>query len=203
LYSSFDGVSVRFIIFFIIGLSAIAASIKYTAGKNPYGYKGFGDIFVFIFFGPVAVCGVYFLITGNLDSPIWFAATGMGLLCTGVLNINNIRDLDNDKARGKITIPVLLGYKRAITYHVFLIVSGNLLLLIYALIFFNLNSCPSVNFKLIGLIFLLLVPLYFKGIFSVIKASERMDYNLQLKKLSLLNLMLSLVFGISQIISLC
>jgi 1,4-dihydroxy-2-naphthoate octaprenyltransferase len=116
-----------FLIFFIIGVLAILAAIKYTIGKNPYGYSGFGDLMVFIFFGPVAVSGTYFLHTGfevdlSRDWHIIFPGIAIGCLCTGVLNTNNIRDIDNDKASGKLTIPVKIGLTKARIYHAFLLI---------------------------------------------------------------------------------
>jgi 1,4-dihydroxy-2-naphthoate octaprenyltransferase len=99
-----------------IGLAAIAAAIKYTVGKSAYGYSGLGDVFVFIFFGLVSVLGSYFLMTGNLTYQPVLPAISVGLLAVGVLNINNIRDIKNDKASNKITLAVKLGRNKAKTY---------------------------------------------------------------------------------------
>lgn len=99
-----------------IGLASIAAAIKYTVGKSAYGYSGLGDVFVFIFFGLVSVLGSYFLMTGNLTYKPVLPAISVGLLAVGVLNINNIRDIKNDKASNKITLAVKLGRNKAKTY---------------------------------------------------------------------------------------
>lgn len=99
-----------------IGLAAIAAAIKYTVGKSAYGYSGLGDVFVFIFFGLVSVLGSYFLMTGKLTYQPVLPAISVGLLAVGVLNINNIRDIKNDKASNKITLAVKLGRNKAKTY---------------------------------------------------------------------------------------
>ncbi len=107
-----------------IGLAAIAAAIKYTIGKSAYGYSGLGDIFVFIFFGFVAVGGTYFLITGQLDWQILLPAICMGCLSVSVLNINNIRDIENDKASNKITVAVRLGRHKAKRYQLILFLVG-------------------------------------------------------------------------------
>lgn len=127
LYFSFNGqFNFAFLLFLLIGLLAIAAAVKYTIGRNPYGYRGIGDIMVFLFFGPVAVAGTYYLHTGfsfdsvadlQLIAPVCF----IGALCTAVLNTNNIRDIENDRNSGKITIPVRLGLSRARIYHSLLI----------------------------------------------------------------------------------
>lgn len=108
-------------VFLLIGLLAMVAAIKYTVGDNPYGYKGFGDIFSFIFFGPIPVVGTYFLHTHQLSFFSWLPAIGLGLLSAAVLNTNNMRDIDNDKNAGKITIPVRLGITKAKRYHACLI----------------------------------------------------------------------------------
>lgn len=107
-------------LFLILGIACIIAAIKYTAGKNPYGYKGLGDIFSFTFFGLVSVVGTYFLHTHSLDFMPWLPAVGLGFLTVAVLNLNNMRDLENDKKSGKITIPVRIGYKNAKLYHALL-----------------------------------------------------------------------------------
>lgn len=106
------------------GLLAIWASIKYTVGKKPYGYQGLGDIFVFLFFGVVGVCGTFFLFAKTIlyDVVLWSFA--IGCFSTAVLNLNNMRDIENDKASGKISIPVRLGLAKAKIYHYFLITSG-------------------------------------------------------------------------------
>lgn len=121
-------------LFAILGLGAIAAAILYTVGPRPYGYSGLGDLFVFLFFGPVAVLGTRFLITGVWTGVDWLPATAFGLLSVGVLNINNMRDLENDTASGKHTLPVRLGLSGAKKYHGLLLMLGLGALLLYGLI---------------------------------------------------------------------
>ncbi|MGZ5303696.1 MAG: 1,4-dihydroxy-2-naphthoate octaprenyltransferase, partial [Bacteroidia bacterium] len=96
---------------FLLGILAIAAAIAYTATKRPYGYRALGDVSVFIFFGLLAVAGSYYLQTGNLTPSLLLPAAGMGLLSTGVLNINNIRDLEADERANKRTIALHLGIR--------------------------------------------------------------------------------------------
>ena len=109
------------LIFSILGLAAIAAAIKYTVGKNPYGYRGLGDIFVFIFFGLVGVIGTYFLHTQAFRIDLILPASAIGFLSVGVLNMNNMRDYEQDKKAGKRTIVVAMGEKNAAYYHLFLV----------------------------------------------------------------------------------
>jgi 1,4-dihydroxy-2-naphthoate octaprenyltransferase len=130
-----------FVVFFLIGLAAIAAAIKYTMGKNAYGYSGLGDIAVFIFFGPVAVIGTFLLCAGFSfefahDWSIVLPACALGFLSTSVLNTNNIRDIENDERSGKYTIPVKIGLHKARIYHTFLIATGLGLMLVFMVVSF-------------------------------------------------------------------
>ncbi|OLQ92552.1 1,4-dihydroxy-2-naphthoate polyprenyltransferase [Vibrio ponticus] len=106
-----------------LGLLAIGAAIAYTVGNKPYGYVGLGDISVFIFFGLLGVAGTYFLHTGIVDLSLALPAVGCGLLAVAVLNINNMRDIENDERCGKRTVAVRLGQKRAKQYH-FVLLGG-------------------------------------------------------------------------------
>ena len=93
----------------IIGLASIAAGIAYTGGPYPLGYHGFGDVFVFIFFGLIAVPGTYYLQSGTVNEmSLWMGAI-MGMLSTAILVVNNLRDADTDKLSGKRTLAVRLG----------------------------------------------------------------------------------------------
>lgn len=112
------------LLFIILGIASIIAAIKYTTGKNPYGYRGLGDLFSFIFFGLVSVLGTFFLHTHHLHFQPVLPAIGLGLLTVAVLNINNMRDLENDKKSGKITIPVRIGLAKAKRYHAFLTIGA-------------------------------------------------------------------------------
>ena len=93
----------------VIGLASIAAGIAYTGGPYPLGYNGLGDIFVFIFFGLVAVCGTYYVQAGTVGAVAWWAALPVGFLATGILVVNNLRDIKTDRAVGKKTVAVRLG----------------------------------------------------------------------------------------------
>jgi 1,4-dihydroxy-2-naphthoate polyprenyltransferase len=107
----------RFLSFFLLGLYAIAAAIRYTVGKSAYGYAGFGDVFVFVFFGWIGAVGTYVLCTGNIDLHVFLPASSVGAMSTMVLNLNNMRDHVNDAACGKRTMVVKIGFRKAKLYH--------------------------------------------------------------------------------------
>jgi len=90
--------------FLVLGIASIAAAIKYTVGNNAYGYSGFGDVLFFIFFGLVAVIGSNFLYSKSMDIKLFLPAIAIGMLSTAVLNLNNMRDIENDKVAGKIQL---------------------------------------------------------------------------------------------------
>lgn len=138
IYTATQFISLSYIIIFLLlGIFSIWAAIKYTAGHNPYGYKGYGDIFSFLFFGWVSVVGTFFLNVHNLAFQPWLPATGLGLFTVAVLNINNMRDMENDRNSGKITFALKLGEKKAKLYHAFLTIGGILSFLTYSIIYSN------------------------------------------------------------------
>ncbi|MBI2357764.1 MAG: 1,4-dihydroxy-2-naphthoate polyprenyltransferase [Deltaproteobacteria bacterium] len=95
----------------VAGVFAIASGIAYTAGPMPLGYVGVGDLFVFIFFGPVAVCGTYYVQAGFLTSEAILASISVGLLTTAILVVNDVRDIESDMRAGKRTLPIRFGRK--------------------------------------------------------------------------------------------
>ena len=112
------------LIFLLLGLLAIGAAVKYTFGKDPYGYAGYGDASVFLFFGIVGVCGTFCLHTRVFFPAVLLPAVAFGLLSTGVLNVNNMRDIANDAASGKRTLVVRMGGANARVYHTLLVLGG-------------------------------------------------------------------------------
>ncbi|WP_086981992.1 1,4-dihydroxy-2-naphthoate polyprenyltransferase [Vibrio aphrogenes] len=110
--------------FIILGFLSIISSIAYTMGSKPYGYIGLGDISVFIFFGLLAILGTYFLHTGTITASLLLPAIGSGLFSMGVLNINNMRDVENDTVSNKRTLVVRIGIARAKCYHLGLLALG-------------------------------------------------------------------------------
>lgn len=114
------GTTLKTLAFLLIGLAAIGAAVKYTFGKNPYGYAGLGDLSVFLFFGVVGIVGTYYLFTHSLHIITVRPLFIFGLLSVAVLNVNNMRDIENDRASGKRTLVVRLGLKNALHYHAIL-----------------------------------------------------------------------------------
>lgn len=108
---------------FAIGIASIAAGVLYTAGPFPLGYHGLGDVFTFVFFGLVAVVTTYYLHTGVVDSLAWLASLPVGFLVTAILVVNNLRDMDTDRAAGKRTLAVRIG-RRATKIQYTLLVAG-------------------------------------------------------------------------------
>jgi 1,4-dihydroxy-2-naphthoate octaprenyltransferase len=111
----------QLLLFFLLGITCIAAAIKYTAGNNPYGYLGLGDLFVFIFFGLAGVLGTYFIQANEIHTEIVLYGIIYGLLSTAVLNVNNLRDISSDALVGKQSIPVRIGFFYGKLYHLGLI----------------------------------------------------------------------------------
>lgn len=132
LWLAFDGFTMAFLGMLLLGLLAIGAAVKYTAGKNPYGYAGLGDLSVLLFFGLVGVMGTFFLHTGAWWWNMLLPAIGLGLLSTAVLNLNNLRDRESDTRAGKRSIPVRIGANWGVRYHNMLVLLGSLSMLWFA-----------------------------------------------------------------------
>ncbi len=128
---------VNLLVFFVLGIASIAAAVKYTVGKKAYGYSGFGDFFVFLFFGLLSVCGSYYLFTKQLDVTIFMPAFSIGFLSIGVLNLNNMRDSVSDAKSGKNTIVVKIGLENAKYYHYYLLLASFLFAALYSFIFYK------------------------------------------------------------------
>ncbi|NNF19898.1 MAG: 1,4-dihydroxy-2-naphthoate octaprenyltransferase [Flavobacteriaceae bacterium] len=120
-------------IFLGLGLASIWAAIRYTVGASAYGYKGLGDLFVFLFFGLLSVLGTMYLFTKELSLIALLPAMTIGALSTAVLNLNNLRDSIPDKKAGKITLVVNLGFERGKIYHYILLGTAFLCMLTFAL----------------------------------------------------------------------
>ncbi|MCT8340875.1 1,4-dihydroxy-2-naphthoate polyprenyltransferase [Flavobacteriaceae bacterium TK19130] len=121
-------------IFFNLGIASIVAAVTYTVGKRAYGYRAMGDVFVFVFFGLLAVMGSYFLYTHALNQYVLLPAITIGCLSAAVLNLNNMRDLESDKKANKNTLAVLLGIKKAKTYHLSLLFTAFIMTIIFILL---------------------------------------------------------------------
>lgn len=177
--------------FFGLGVLSILAAIAYTVGKRPYGYVGLGDFSVLIFFGIVGVMGSYYLFTQQLSWREILPALSCGLFSIGVLNVNNIRDIESDKAAGKFSIPVRIGRSNAVAYHWILLIGGLLAATIYSVLTFH---SPW------QFLFLLSLPLFIRNGMAVQrKPSHELDP--YLKQMALSTLVFVLLFGIGLLLS--
>jgi len=179
-----------FLVFLGLGIASIFAAITYTVGKKPYGYVGLGDLSVFIFFGLVGVGGTYYLFTKTLDWNILFPACSSGLFAVGVLNINNVRDIESDKASGKFSLPVRMCKKNAGLYHACITAIGVVCAVVYAALHFEI---------LIQWIFLVTIPLFWGIAGAVIKLPSH-ELDPFLKRMALSTLLFVLLFGIGLLI---
>ena len=176
-------------VFILLGIGAIAAAIKYTVGSNAYGYNGMGDLFVFVFFGLVSVVGSNFLYSHFIDWKIFLPAISIGLLSVAVLNLNNMRDIENDKAAGKKTLVVKMGLEKAKKYHKTILVLASLIFMFFCLLNrFSLISILAVNIPLI------------MNINKVGKATKYEDFDPELKKVALSTYALSVLFWLTLIL---
>ena len=147
----------------VLGAAAIWAAMHYTLGKKPYGYRGLGDIFVFLFFGLVPVTGGYFVCAQVIEPITLISGAAIGLFSVGVLNVNNIRDMKSDAAN-RVTVPLKLGEHRAKIYHTILITGGWCLMLLFTLLFTK-GWQPYLYF--------ITLPLYIKHLSGVWKRTGR------------------------------
>lgn len=179
------------LLFFGLGIASIIAAIKYTVGKSAYGYSGFGDVFVFLFFGLLAVVGTYFLYTKSLNFSIFLPAITVGLLSTAVLNLNNMRDRENDKKSGKNTLVVKMGALSAKYYHFTLVITAFLASFLYTII--NYKS-PTQFLFLIA--FLPII----KHLIFVAKNKEEIKLDGELKKVALSTFLFAILFGLGNVL---
>lgn len=179
------------LVFLGLALAAITAAFKYTAGKGAYGYRALGDVFVFLFFGLLAVCGAYFLQTKVLSTAVWWFALAVGCFSVGVLNLNNMRDLQNDSAVGKKTIATILGLQSAKKYHAIVILIGIVGLCI------GLVQMAQQIWHYLPI--LVLLPLSIQLV-KTIRIKNNIDFDALLKPLALITFLLSLILFTTQIL---
>lgn len=200
LLTATENINTAFSIMLFLGIASILAAITYTIGIGAYGYRGLGDVFVFIFFGIVSVVGMTYLYLGYIPMIAWPAAAGIGFLATGVLTVNNIRDIESDKKSGKHTIPVRLGFKRSMLYHRCLIWLGLLWIIVSFLWHLYLSS-----YKVFWLEYFLIIAVFSPAILVVRSHQHRMEilqptnrdgYNRELKSLSLSVLLVVIIYWI-------
>ena len=188
IFLAFGSNSWYYILIFIgLSFASVWAAIFYTVGNKAYGYYGFGDLFVFLFFGGVSVLGAYFIQLKTFSYPAILLSLVVGFLSVGVLNLNNMRDIDNDAFVGKRTLVVIMGAAIAKKYHLFLlIVSVSILVYVFS----------SVSIRFFWIPYLAIIPLIVHFI-SVLKNSEPKFFDPELKKLSLSIFLLSLLVFLS------
>ena len=176
------------IVFFILGFMAIYAALRYTIGETAYGYRGLGDLMVFLFFGIISVLGAYYLFAKSLEHVLIMPACIVGLLSTAVLNLNNMRDLKSDTESDKITVAVKLGLIKAKNYHAFLLIFALILGMLFSLLYYR---------SLMNLLFLVTFIPIVRHIVFVYKVKEVKELDSQLKILALSTFVLSLTLGLS------
>jgi len=188
IFLAFGFNSWNYILIFIgLSFASVWAAIFYTVGNKAYGYYGFGDLFVFLFFGGVSVLGAYFVQLKTFSYPAILLSLMVGFLSVGVLNLNNMRDIDNDAFVGKRTLVVIMGAAIAKKYHLFLlIVSVSILVYVFS----------SVSIRFFWIPYLAIIPLIVHFI-SVLKNSEPKFFDPELKKLSLSIFFLSILIFFS------
>jgi len=192
IYVSFGLNNLNFsLIFILLGIVSIGAAIKYTVGKKAYGYSGFGDVFVFLFFGLLSTLGSYFLYTKNLNIKLVFPAISVGLLSVAVLNLNNMRDINNDKKSRKNTIVVKIGSKNAKIYHLLLIVISLISSFVFS--YFFIHKWSSFLFLIA------FIPLTIHLV-KVLKIQNPKEFDPELKKVALSTFLYAILFAIGILI---
>lgn len=180
-----------FIVFVLLGIASIIAAIKYTMGKKAYGYSGFGDVFVFLFFGLLAVVGSYFLYAKQLNLTVFFPAITVGLLSTAVLNLNNMRDRESDEKAGKHTLVVKIGAEFAKYYHYYLLGVAFL----SALLYITFHYTKPIQFLFV--VAFIPIAVHFN---TVYKNEDAKLLDPELKKLALSTFLFAILFAIGQIL---
>ena len=184
----------EFYLFVGLGIACILAAIGYTVGKKPYGYLGFGDIFVFIFFGLVSVGGSYFLFTKTFSWDILLPATAVGMLSAAVLNLNNMRDIESDALSGKKTLALRLGFKKAMVYEIILLQLPLLLILVFMMA----NGLHTKGKYYAFIFFILMLPM--TGIRrKIMQVKEPKELDPFLKQVGIMTLMMAVLvaFGLN------
>lgn len=176
------------LLFLLLGIASIVAALKYTIGNSAYGYRGLGDVFVFLFFGLLSVLGSYFLYAKELDVFLFLPACAVGLLSTGVLNLNNMRDETSDRTSNKNTLVVKIGGKKAKIYHFTIVVLALFFWIIFA---FLKDFKPAQYLFLIGFIPILL---HLKRIYRYQNPKE---YDPELKVLAISTFLISVLVSVA------
>ncbi|MCS4304613.1 MULTISPECIES: 1,4-dihydroxy-2-naphthoate octaprenyltransferase [Chryseobacterium] len=178
----------EFYIFIGLGVACILAAIGYTVGKKPYGYMGLGDIFVFIFFGLVSVCGSYFLFTKTFSWDMLLPGTAIGMMSMAVLNLNNMRDIESDKLSGKNSFALRIGFKNAMIYEMILLN----LPLILILAFLGINGFFEQQNYYAFIVMILMFPLT-KLRRSIMSVKEPKELDQYLKQVGIMTFIMAIL----------
>ena len=191
IYVAFKDHNFGFSLFYLgLGILAIASAIRYTVGNSAYGYRGYGDLFVFLFFGLVSTLGIYFMFAKEMDWFLLLPATAIGFLSVAVLNLNNMRDEASDRKSNKNTIVVKMGGEKAKVYHYLLVISAMILVLEFSYFKdFNIDQYIYV---------LAFIPLI-KHLVTVYKNKNPKELDPELKKVALSTFALSVLLSLSLI----
>lgn len=181
----------EFYIFIGLGVASILAAIGYTVGKKPYGYMGLGDVFVFIFFGLVSVCGSYFLFTKTFSWDILLPGTAIGMMSMAVLNLNNMRDIESDRLSGKNSLALRIGFRNAMIYEMVLLQ----LPLILILVFLGINNFIQMQNYYVFIVMILLLPVM-KLRRNIMAVKEPKQLDPFLKQVGILTLMMAVLTAI-------
>jgi 1,4-dihydroxy-2-naphthoate octaprenyltransferase len=184
----------EFYTFIALGVACILAAVGYTVGKKPYGYMGLGDLFVFFFFGIVAVCGSYFLFTKTFHWDILLPATAIGMLSAAVLNLNNMRDMESDALSGKKTLALKMGYRYAMVYEIVLLQ----LPLLLVLVFMMMNELQNSGNYYAYIFFILMFPMMALRR-RIMQVKDPKELDPFLKQIGILTLVMSILiaFGLN------
>ncbi|KMQ65022.1 1,4-dihydroxy-2-naphthoate prenyltransferase [Chryseobacterium angstadtii] len=184
----------EFYTFIGLGIACILAAIGYTVGKKPYGYMGLGDLFVFVFFGLVSVCGSYFLFTKTFSWDMLLPGTAIGMMSMAVLNLNNMRDIESDRLSGKKSLALRIGFKNAMIYEMVLLQ----LPLILILVFLGVNGFIQTQNYYVFIVMILLLPLMkLRRNIMVVKEPKELDQ--YLKQVGIMTFMMAVLtaFGLN------
>lgn len=180
------------LLFFGLAGLAVRAAVKYTVGNSAYGYRGRGDIYVFIFFGLVSVIGCYVLYAKQIDHVVILPAISIGLLSTAVLNLNNMRDIISDTKSNKITLAVKLGKENAKKYHYFLVGGAMFCAVLFGILYYTFSP-----FSLLFVIAFIPLSLHLS---NVNKVSDPKNFDPELKKLALSTVLFSILLGVGYLL---
>ncbi|WP_110483072.1 1,4-dihydroxy-2-naphthoate octaprenyltransferase [Candidatus Karelsulcia muelleri] len=192
LFFSFNEKFSYIILLFLIGIIiCIYSAITYTIGKNPYGYKGLGDLSVFIFFGLISLEGNYYLYNHFLNKEIMLLGISLGFLTVSVLNINNMRDIDNDNKNGKYTLPVRIGLKKAKIYHIFLMIVPFILSIFY--VFLTYKSISQY-------IFIILIIPTIRHLRRILQIKNPKEFNYEFNINLYINILYTFLMGVGHLL---